>query len=73
MRIGDKVVVIDKHILGQKFKILTKGLKEEKQVEKARMDKVLEHITMCNAYVTNERWILAMMKKPFNVKFLTLI
>jgi len=59
--------------LGQKFKILTKGLKEEKQVEQAKMDKVLEHITMCNAYVTNERWIVAMMKKPSNVKFLTLI
>ncbi len=53
-RIEDKFVIIDKHILGQKFKILTKGLKEEKQVEKARLDKVLEHITMCNAYVTNE-------------------
>jgi hypothetical protein len=54
VRIGNKVVVIDKDILGQKFKILTKGLKEEKQVGKARMDKVLEHITMYNAYVTNE-------------------
>jgi hypothetical protein len=72
-RIGDKVVVVDKHILGQNFKILTESLKEEKQVENARMDKVLEHITMCNAYVTNEGWIVAMMKKPFNVKFLTLI
>jgi hypothetical protein len=40
--------------LEQKFKILTKGLKEEKQVEKARMDEMLEHTTMCNAYVTNE-------------------
>jgi hypothetical protein len=54
VRIGDKVVVIDKHILGQKFKILIKGFKEEKQIEKAKMNKVLEQITMCNAYVTNE-------------------
>ncbi len=69
MRIGDKVVVIDKHILGQKFKILTKGLKEEKQMEKARTDKVLEQITMCNAYVTNERWIVAMMKNHSMLNF----
>ncbi len=69
MRIGDKVVVIDKHILGQKFKILTKGLKEEKQIEKARTDKVLEQITMCNAYVTNERWIVAMMKNHSMLNF----
>jgi len=59
--------------LEQKFKILTKGLKEEKQAEKARMDEMLEHTTMCNVYVTNERWIAAMMKKPVNVKFLALI
>jgi hypothetical protein len=69
VRIGDKVVVIDKHILGQKFKILTKGLKEEKQMEKARTDKVLEQITMCNAYVTNERWIVAMMKNHSMLNF----
>jgi hypothetical protein len=69
VRIGDKVVVIDKHILGQKFKILTKGLKEEKQIEKARTDKVLEQITMCNAYVTNERWIVAMMKNHSMLNF----
>jgi hypothetical protein len=55
--------------LGQKFKILTKGLKEEKQIEKARMDKVLEQITMCNAYVTNERWIVAMMKNHSMLNF----
>ncbi len=29
-RIGDKVVVIDKHILGERFKISAEGLKEKK-------------------------------------------
>jgi hypothetical protein len=30
-RIGDKVVVVDKHILGERFKISAKGLKEKKK------------------------------------------
>jgi hypothetical protein len=29
-RIGDKVVVVDKHILGERFKISAKGLKGKK-------------------------------------------
>ncbi len=35
-RIGDKVVVVDKHILGERFKISAKRLKEKKWVEKVR-------------------------------------
>ncbi len=40
-RIGDKVVVVDKHILGERFKISAKGLKEKKRVEKVKSIKNL--------------------------------
>ncbi len=53
-RIGKKAIVIDKHILGELFKISTKWLKEEKSIDEIKTKKMLENIAMLHAYVNNE-------------------
>jgi hypothetical protein len=55
------------------FKILTNGLKEEKQVNKIRAYKMLNNIACPDVYVSTKQWNVAKLKSPYNIRFPALI
>jgi len=48
---GEKIVVIDKHMIVDVFKISNKGWKEYKHVNKQIVKTMLQHIALLGTYV----------------------
>ncbi len=72
-KMGEKTIVVDKHLIVDVFKISNKGWKEQKQVNKQTTKTMLQHITLLGAYVKTKQWSVSKMKPPYDICLPTLI
>ncbi len=73
VRLGEKIVVVVKHLITNVFKISYIGYKEHKQVDKYIAKAMFQRIILPGAYVNVEQWNVNMMKEPYNICFLAII
>ncbi len=72
-RIGEKIVVIDRHVIINVFKNSNTRWKEQKCVDKQIVEAMFQGVVLLIVYINAKQWNVNKMKKPYPICFPALI
>ncbi len=72
-KMGEKTIVINKHLIANIFKISNKGCKTRKHADKQIAEAMFQHIALPKAYVKTKQWNVSEMKPPYDICLFALI
>jgi hypothetical protein len=72
-KMGEKTIVVNKHLIADIFKISNKGCKTQKHANKQIAGAMFQHIALPKAYVKTKQWNVSEMKPPYDICLFALI